>query len=70
MKESKKQNLKITILGAGSNTLIWESGIKGAVIKLGPGFSKINLISKDVIEVGAGILDRKISNFAKENGIG
>ena len=70
MKESKKQNLKITILGAGSNTLIRDSGIKGAVIKLGPGFSKINLISKDVIEVGAGILDRKISNFAKENSIG
>ena len=70
LKESKKQNLKITILGAGSNTLIRDSGIKGAVIKLGPGFSKINLISKDVIEVGAGILDRKISNFAKENSIG
>ena len=70
LKESKKQNLKITILGAGSNTLIRDSGIKGAVIKLGPGFSKINLISKDIIEVGAGILDRKISNFAKENSIG
>ena len=70
LKESKKQNLKITILGAGSNTLIRDSGIKGAVIKLGPSFSKINLISKDIIEVGAGILDRKISNFAKENSIG
>ncbi len=70
LKESKKRNLKITILGAGSNTLIRDSGVKGVVIKLGPSFSKINLISKDVIEVGAGILDRKISNFAKENGIG
>ena len=70
MKESKKRNLKITVLGAGSNTLIRDSGIKGVVIKLGPSFSKINLISKDIIEVGAGILDRKISNFAKENGIG
>ena len=28
LKESKKQNLKITILGAGSNTLIRDSGIK------------------------------------------
>ncbi len=70
LKESKKRNLKITILGAGSNTLIRDSGVKGVVIKLGPSFSKINLISKDMIEVGAGILDRKISNFAKENGIG
>ena len=70
LKESKKRNLKITVLGAGSNTLIRDSGVKGVVIKLGPSFSKIDLISKDMIEVGAGILDRKISNFAKENGIG
>ena len=66
LKESKKQNLKITILGAGSNTLIRDNGIKGAVIKLGPGFSKINLISKDIIEVGAGILDRKFPILLKK----
>ena len=40
------------------------------VIKLGSNFSKIKLINQDIIEVGAATLDRKISNFAKENGIG
>ena len=67
---NKKNNLNITILGAGSNTLIRDKGIKGVVIKLGSYFSNINLIDNNIIEVGAATLDRKIANFAKENGIG
>ncbi len=70
LKHSKENNLKITVLGAGSNTLIRDEGIKGVVIKLGPSFSKIELINENTIQVGAATLDRKISNFAKENGIG
>ena len=67
---SKKNNLNITILGAGSNTLIRDKGIKGVVIKLGSNFTNINLTDNNIIEVGAATLDRKIANFAKENGIG
>ena len=70
LKENKKNKLKLTILGAGSNTLIRDNGIKGVVIKLGSNFSQINLIGKDVLEVGAATLDRKISTFAKNHGIG
>ena len=70
LKDNKRNKLKITILGAGSNTLIRDKGVKGAVIKLGAGFSEINIVGKEIIQVGAGTLDRKISNFAKENGIG
>ena len=70
LKEIKEYDLKITILGAGSNVLIRDNGIKGVVIKLGSNFSKIKLIDQDSLEVGAATLDRKISNFAKENGIG
>ena len=70
LKYSKENKLKITVLGAGSNTLIRDEGIKGVVIKLGPNFSKIELINENTIQVGAATLDRKISNFAKENGIG
>ena len=66
----KENKLKITIIGAGSNTLIRDEGIKGVVIKLGTNFSKIELIDENTIQVGAAMLDRKISNFAKENGIG
>ena len=70
LKYNKKNNLKITILGAGSNTLIRDNGIKGAVIKLGSSFTEINLLENNTLEVGAATLDRKISNFAKDNGIG
>ena len=70
LKVNKKNNLDITILGAGSNTLIRDNGVKGVVIKLGSNFSNINLLDKNTIEAGAATLDRKISNFAKENAIG
>ena len=70
LKEIKKNNYKIHILGAGSNTLIRDSGVKGVVIKLGSKFSDIKLLEKDTIEVGAAILDRKVSDFAKNNDIG
>ena len=33
-------------------------------------FQKLKLINENTIQVGAATLDRKISNFAKENGIG
>ena len=67
--EAKKNNLKTTILGAGSNTLFRDNGVKGAVIKLGPNFSYTKLINKDTIEVGAATLDRKVANFAKDNNL-
>ena len=69
--EGNKQNkLKLTILGAGSNLLIRDKGIKGVVIKLGSPFSEIKLVDQTTIEAGAAALDRKVSNFAKDNGIG
>ena len=40
------------------------------VIKLGSKFSNIKLLSKDTIEIGASTLDRKVSDFAKNNNIG
>jgi len=67
--DAKKNNLKTTILGAGSNTLFRDNGVKGAVIKLGPDFSNIKLINDDTVEAGAAALDRKLANFAKENNL-
>jgi len=70
LKESKKRKIKTTFLGAGSNILFRDNGVKGAVIKLGQDFSYTKLISKDILEVGAATLDRKVSNFARENNLG
>ena len=70
LRESKKQSLNTSILGAGSNTLFRDNGVKGAVIKLGNEFSYTKLVNKNILEVGAATLDRKVANFAKENNVG
>ena len=67
--EAKKKNLKTTILGAGSNTLFRDNGVKGVVIKLGNNFSYTKLIEKDILVTGAATLDRKVANFAKDNNL-
>ena len=59
----------IHILGAGSNTLIRDAGVRGVVIKLSSKFANIKLIDKDTIEVGAATLDRKVSEFAMNKNI-
>ena len=66
---AKENNYKINVLGAGSNTLIRDSGVNGVVMKLSSNFSNIKLIKPDIIEVGASTLDRKVSEFAKNNNI-
>ena len=68
--EAKKRNLSKKIIGAGSNTLIRDQGVKGTIIKLSSKFSYIKLLTNDTLEVGAATLDKKISDFALENSIG
>ena len=70
LKEVKKRNIKTTILGAGSNTLFRDNGVKGVVIKLYQDFSFVKLIDKNILEVGAATLDQKVANFAKDNNVG
>ncbi len=61
---------KIHILGAGSNTLISDEKFDGVVIKLGKNFSNISILPNDVIIAGSACLDKKLSDFALNNGIG
>jgi UDP-N-acetylmuramate dehydrogenase len=63
--KNNKQN--IHILGAGSNTLFRDGGIKGVTMKLSSKFSYIKLLKDNVIEAGAATLDKKVSNFALEH---
>ena len=70
LKENKNEGkLNITIIGAGSNTLIRDNGIRGVVIKLGSNFSEIKIINENIIQAGAGSLDRKVADFAKESNL-
>ncbi len=69
LKKIRNLNLHINTIGAGSNTLIRDGGIKGITIKLSSKFSFCNLIDEEKIEVGAATLDKNISNFALENSV-
>ena len=60
---------KVTLLGAGSNTLIRDGGVKGITIKLGAGFKYLKLLNNNIIEAGAATLDKKIANFALDNSL-
>ena len=67
--KSIKNFYKIVCLGAGSNTLIRDGGFKGVVIKLSPKFSYIKRIENNILEVGAGTLDKTLSRYAADNSI-
>lgn len=60
---------KIFILGAGSNTLIRDKTFKGIVIKLGKNFSNISMLPNNIIVAGSACTDKKLSEFASDNGI-
>ena len=60
---------KIFILGNGSNVLFDDDTYQGTVIKLGKNFSNITLLNKETIIAGAGVSQKKLSEFAKDNNI-
>ena len=57
------------IIGAGSNVLFKDDIFEGTVIKLNKNFSRISLLDENTIIAGSGVIDKKLSEFAKENGI-
>ena len=63
------RDYKINILGAGSNTLIRDGGIKGVTLKLSSKFSNVDLLNENSIKVGASTLDKKLADFALNNSI-
>ena len=58
----------LTIIGVGSNLLVRDGGIRGTVIRLGPGFGRV---STDGVRVraGAGALDASVAKRAAAAGI-
>jgi len=67
---AEKAKIPVYLIGAGSNVLISDHGLKGLVIRLaGAGFKKIDLRG-DVICAGAGLNLSRLVNFAKDNCLG
>ncbi len=61
---------KIHIIGAGSNTLITDEIYDGVVIKLGINFNRISILNSNILIAGAAVLDKRLSQFAADNGLG
>ena len=56
-------DMPLTILGAGSNMLVRDGGIEGAVIKLTGSLADVT-IDGDIIRAGAGVTDAELARFA------
>ena len=60
--------IPLTIIGNGSNVLVRDKGIRGAVIKFNGKFAQIKRDDAKLI-VGAGAKLKDVSNFAADNGL-
>jgi len=68
--EAAPANLPVTVIGLGSNLLVRDGGIRGAVIRLGRGFSDISFEAGSLIRVGAAVPDVKLARAAADAAIG
>jgi UDP-N-acetylmuramate dehydrogenase len=60
--------IAVTVIGLGSNLIVRDGGVEGAVIRLGHGFNEI-AIEGTRIRAGAAVPDVKIARSAHEAGI-
>lgn len=66
--QNRPAELPVHIIGVGSNLLVRDGGVEGVVVRLGQGFTNIN-INQTTIDVGAAVLDRTIATLSCEEGI-
>jgi UDP-N-acetylmuramate dehydrogenase len=60
--------LSVTVIGLGSNLIVRDGGVPGAVVRLGRGFNGIG-VEDTRIRAGAAVPDVKIARAAQEAGI-
>jgi UDP-N-acetylmuramate dehydrogenase len=66
--KKRPPDVPIHLVGAGSNLLVRDGGIRGIVIRLGRGFAALERHGTE-IEVGAGALDRTVAMVCGEWGL-
>lgn len=67
--ECKQNNIKIYVIGNGSNILVPDSGLSGVVICLSTDFSNIDLIGENRIMCESGISLSKLCAFALKHNL-
>lgn len=67
---AKKNKMPVFVIGAGSNLLVSDKGVKGLVIKLGSAYFKNITIKGNYLEAGSGAKLFQIIQFAKGKTLG
>lgn len=62
-------DVPVTVVGVGSNLLVRDGGVAGVVIRLGRGFSGIEVLDGSGLRVGAGVPDVAVARAAADAGI-
>ena len=60
--------IPVTVIGVASNLLVRDGGVPGVVIRLGRGFTDIEVDGAS-LTVGAAALDLNVANVARDNGV-
>jgi UDP-N-acetylmuramate dehydrogenase len=63
------RDLPLMVVGLGSNLLVRDGGLPGALIRLGKAFAEIEVLPGHRIRAGAGAADVKVARTAAEAGI-
>lgn len=67
----RERGIPVRVVGRGSNLLVRDDGIRGAVIRpTGGAFSEVSLGTRGEITAGAGVRLKKLASFAGASGIG
>jgi UDP-N-acetylmuramate dehydrogenase len=62
-------DIAVTAIGLGSNLIVRDAGVPGAVIRLGRGFSEVAVEAQPRIRAGAAVPDVRVARAAQEAGI-
>lgn len=68
----KEEGFPVRVVGRGSNLLVRDGGIRGAVIHPSNKgeFGALRVVGEGLIEAGAGVRFKKLASFAQKEGIG
>ncbi|MGE0749540.1 MAG: UDP-N-acetylmuramate dehydrogenase [Variibacter sp.] len=61
--------IPVTVVGLGSNLIVRDGGVEGAVIRLGRGFNAVTVEGDACVRAGTAVPDVKVARAAQEAGI-
>ena len=61
--------IPVSVLGAGSNTIVRDGGIEGVVVRLGRGFNEVSVEEGNRVRAGTAALDLMVARAAQKAGI-